>query len=390
MKLPAVCRNAFLLTGLFVLGLTSATAADWPRQVTDSRGVHTLESKPTRIVSTSVTLTGSLLAIDAPVIASGATTPNNRVADAQGFLRQWGDIAKQRKVARLYIGEPSAEAVAAQMPDLILISATGGDSALALYDQLSAIAPTLIINYDDKSWQELLTQLGTITGQEKQAAERIAAFDKQLAQVKQQMKLPPQPVNAIVYTAAAHTANLWTTDSAQGKLLHQLGFTLAALPDGLHTSKSQGKRHDIIQLGGENLATGLNGEGLFVFAGDQKDVDAIYANPLLAHLPSVKNKRVWALGVMCLVIFGWLSAVSSLLQYTLIQTQTPEGMLGRINGLWTAQNVTGDAIGAAILGGLGAIMTPVASASSSGFVLAVVGVILLAVLVELRRFRQNL
>ncbi|MWT63807.1 ABC transporter substrate-binding protein, partial [Escherichia coli] len=128
--------------------------------------------------------------------------------------------------------------------------------------------------------QELLTQLGTITGQETQAAERIAAFDKQLAQVKQQMKLPPQPVTALVYTAAAHTANLWTTDSAQGKLLHQLGFTLAALPDGLHTSKSQGKRHDIIQLGGENLATGLNGEGPFVFAGDQKDVDAIYANPL--------------------------------------------------------------------------------------------------------------
>ena len=28
-------------------------------------------------------------------------------------------------------------------------------------------------------------------------------------------------------------------------------------------------------------------------------------------------------------------------------------MLGRINGLWTAQNVTGDAIGAALLGGFG-------------------------------------
>ena len=296
MKFPAVFRNPLLLLSLFVLGLTSAAAADWPRQVTDSRGVHTLESKPTRIVSTSVTLTGSLLAIDAPIVASGATTPNNRVADGQGFLRQWGDMAKQRKVARLYIGEPSAEAVAAQMPDLILISATGGDSALALYDQLSAIAPTLIINYDDKSWQALLTQLGEITGHEKQAAERIAAFDKQLAQVKQQMTLPPQPVNAIVYTAAAHSANLWTAESAQGKLLHQLGFTLADLPAGLQTSTSQGKRHDIIQLGGENLATGLNGEGLFVFAGDEKDVAAIYANPLLAHLPSVKNKRVWALG----------------------------------------------------------------------------------------------
>lgn len=296
MKFSAVCRNALLFVGLFVLGVTSATAADWPRQVTDNRGIHLLESKPTRIVSTSVTLTGSLLAIDAPVVASGATTPNNRVADDQGFLRQWGEIAKQRKLARLYIGEPSAEAVAAQMPDLILVSATGGDSALALYDQLSAIAPTLVINYDDKSWQALLTQLGAITGQEKQAAARISEFDKQLAQVKQLMKLPPQPVNALVYTAAAHSANLWTADSAQGQLMQQLGFSLAPLPAGLHTSQSQGKRHDIIQLGGENLATGLNGESLFLFAGDQKDVDAIYANPLLAHLPAVKNKRVWAMG----------------------------------------------------------------------------------------------
>lgn len=46
---------------------------------------------------------------------------------------------------------------------------------------------------------------------------------------------------------------------------------------------------------------------------------------------------VWALGVICLALFGWLSAISSLLQYTMLQTQTPESMLGRINGLWTAQ-----------------------------------------------------
>ena len=181
MRLAPLYRNALLLTGLLLSGIAAVQAADWPRQITDSRGTHTLESQPQRIVSTSVTLTGSLLAIDAPVIASGATTPNNRVADDQGFLRQWSKVAKERKLQRLYIGEPSAEAVAAQMPDLILISATGGDSALALYDQLSTIAPTLIINYDDKSWQSLLTQLGEITGHEKQAAERIAQFDKQLA-----------------------------------------------------------------------------------------------------------------------------------------------------------------------------------------------------------------
>ncbi|MFR4488263.1 MAG: Fe2+-enterobactin ABC transporter substrate-binding protein [Escherichia coli] len=293
MRLAPLYRNALLLTGLLLSGIAAVQAADWPRQITDSRGTHTLESQPQRIVSTSVTLTGSLLAIDAPVIASGATTPNNRVADDQGFLRQWSKVAKERKLQRLYIGEPSAEAVATQMPDLILISATGGDSALALYDQLSTIAPTLIIT-DDKAGVPL-TQLGEITGHEKQAAERIAQFDKQLAAAKSKS----------ITAAAGHCHRLYRrctqcqsldAESAQGQMLEQLGFTLAKLPAGLNASQSQGKRHDIIQLGGENLAAGLNGESLFLFAGDQKDADAIYANPLLAHLPAVQNKQVYALG----------------------------------------------------------------------------------------------
>ncbi|MBF4810112.1 Fe2+-enterobactin ABC transporter substrate-binding protein, partial [Cronobacter muytjensii] len=206
-----------------------------------------------------------------------------------------GEVAKARHVGRLYIGEPNAEAVAAQMPDLILVSATGGDSALALYEQFSAIAPTLVINYDDKSWQQLLTQLGEITGHEKQAAARIAQFDKQLAQAKTHMALPPQPVSALVYNPAAHGANLWTADSAQGKLLGQLGFTLAP-PPATHGLTSMGKRHDIIQLGGETLAGGLNGETLLLFAGDEKDAAALMRDPLLAHLPAVQHKRVYALG----------------------------------------------------------------------------------------------
>ncbi|MCE0825090.1 enterobactin transporter EntS [Buttiauxella sp. A2-C2_NF] len=98
---------------------------------------------------------------------------------------------------------------------------------------------------------------------------------------------------------------------------------------------------------------------------------------------------VWGLGLACLALFGYLSAISSLLQYTLIQTLTPDGMLGRINGLWTAQNVTGDAIGAAILGGLTVAMTPVAAASASGLALTLCGIVLAMVLVQLRGYQQS-
>ncbi|EPT7033162.1 enterobactin transporter EntS [Cronobacter malonaticus] len=96
----------------------------------------------------------------------------------------------------------------------------------------------------------------------------------------------------------------------------------------------------------------------------------------------------WPLAFICLTLFGYLSGVSSLIQYQLIQTRTPDHMLGRINGLWTAQNVTGDAIGAAALGGMGAWLSPVSAASVGGIGLAIVTLALALLLAELRRLRQ--
>lgn len=287
---------AAIFVVLHLFSASAQAAENWPRQVQGANGTVTLEHAPQRIVSTSVTLTGSLLAIDAPVIASGATAPGSRVADAQGFFRQWGDVAKQRGVKRLYIGEPSAEAVAAEAPDLIIVSATGNDSAIKLADQLSAIAPTLVVNYDDKSWQQLVTLLGQATGHEAQAAARVKAFDDREAALKQKLKLPPQPVSAMVWNGDGRAVNLWTGDSAQGKLLQQLGFTLATPPTSLQRGHSMGQRKDIIQLAGENLASGLNGNSYLLFAADEKTAQSVLNNPFLAQTAAVQQKQVYALG----------------------------------------------------------------------------------------------
>lgn len=301
--MPAQRHCPSLRTGLCMLAVCLALLANtvhadatWPRTVTSEQGSVVLNHAPTRIVSTSVTLTGALLAIDAPVIASGATTPNNRVADDQGFLLQWGAIAKARRVQRLYIGEANAEAVAGQAPDLILISATGGDSALALYEQLSSIAPTLVVNYDDKSWQQLATLLGQVTGHEAQADRLFEAFAKRQAQLRNNLVLPPQPVSAFVYNPAARQANIWTAASPQGQLLEQLGFTLAELAPALAHSQSMGKRKDIIQAGGERMAEALTGQTFLMFSAEPGETQALLSNTLLAHLSAIQNQRVYALG----------------------------------------------------------------------------------------------
>lgn len=277
---------------------TSSTAAHdgWPRTVQTLKGPLTLQHPPQRIVSTSVTITGTLLAIDAPVIGSGATSRNSTVSDDQGFFIQWGQEARARNVQPLYITEPNAEAIAAASPDLIIIAATGGDSALKLYDQLSAIAPTLVIDYGDKSWQQLAEQLGVATGREKEAHDVVDRFEQRVQAIKQAITLPPQPVSALVYYEDGRGVNIWTRASAQGQLLSELGFQLADLPPNLPTETSQGKRRDIVQISGENMADSLNGKSLLLFSADEKTVGNLMNNPFLRHIEPVVQQHVWAMG----------------------------------------------------------------------------------------------
>ena len=93
----------------------------------------------------------------------------------------------------------------------------------------------------------------------------------------------------------------------------------------------------------------------------------------------------YGMALLCLAIFGYLSAINSLLQYGLIQRLTPDAYLGRVNGLWTAQNVTGDALGALLLGAMGSVMLPVTSSASFGLGAAIVGVVLAFSLGALRQ-----
>ncbi len=70
--------------------------------------------------------------------------------------------------------------------------------------------------------------------------------------------------------------------------------------------------------------------------------------------------------LFCLVCYGYLNAFASLLQFTMIQGNTPDHLLGRINSLVTAQDVTGDSLGALGLGLVARIISPISAALSLG------------------------
>lgn len=274
----------------------TTTSQGWPRTLQTPSGPLTLKAPPQRIVSTSVTLTGALLSIDAPVIASASVRHTGGVSDQQGFFSQWGAIARARGVKALYQGEVNADAVLAMQPDLIVVAATGGDSALKAKAILSTIAPVLVVNYDDRRWQDVATLLGTATGHEQRAAELSQQFARDIRALRQQAVLPAQPVTAMVYNDDGSGANIWTPESAQGRLLQEIGLQLAPLPASLRQQTVALGRRDIIPVSGERFAEALQGHDLLLFATDDHSVGQLLANPLLTNLPAVQARRVYALG----------------------------------------------------------------------------------------------
>ena len=57
-------------------------------------------------------------------------------------------------------------------------------------------------------------------------------------------------------------------------------------------------------------------------------------------------------------MLGYFGSIASLLQFTLVQGNTPDHLLGRVNSLWNAQDVVGDGLGALGLGALARALAP--------------------------------
>ncbi|MEV7013862.1 Fe2+-enterobactin ABC transporter substrate-binding protein [Streptosporangium sp. NPDC051022] len=271
-------------------------AQEQTRVVQHDAGSSTVPASPKRIVSVSVTLTGHLLALDAPVVASQATPPSP-IVDGNGFFTQWADVAVKRGVQVAYQGfEPALEKVAALKPDLIVGSGSGADDSSKVYDQLSKIAPTLIYRYDQLSWQELTAKLGTALGLD--ASKVVGTYDARVAEVKAKIKPPAQ--EAVLLRVNPTEIPIFTPVSAQGRLLASLGLKVRELPAGMEGGAVQdegGARSDIVPIATENITRAIGDGSLFFVSHEPAEIEATQAKPLWKDLPAVKDKRVYDLGL---------------------------------------------------------------------------------------------
>jgi len=285
---------ACLLSWPIAFATSAAGAEAWPRTIVHVAGTTALAAKPTQIVSTSPSLTGILLAIDAPLVASAATTRSS-ITDDSGFFSQWADVARERKVEVLYPNLSfDIEAIIGAAPDLVIGSSTGADSILQYAPQLTAQnLPVVIVDYSNRSWQEVARELGKATGLEDKAEAAIMSFDRHIAKVAGTIPSQKGTATIIGYNLAG-SYSISKPQSAQGQLLTALGITVIGLPDSMRSKVLRSSDFDFISH--ENLSAAATADTLYLLNATENEVKTFMRDPSLANLPAVKAKRVFALG----------------------------------------------------------------------------------------------
>ncbi len=271
-----------------------AQEAGWPRTVTHEAGELTLPARPVRIVSTSPGLTGILLAIDAPLVASAATTPSS-MTDDKGFFSQWAGVADEHGVEILYRNlNFDIEAVIGWEPDLLIVSASGADSVLQHVSELQAQGlPAFVVNYSNQSWQDMAVKLGAITGLELQAAAAVERFDAHAGEVAASLGKEKGSASIVGYNIGA-SYSVGRPESPHARLLASLGFDVQGIPPQMAPEVT--RRSDFDFISRENLSAAITGDTVFLLRGTDADVEAFLADPVLANLPAVRNGRVYPLG----------------------------------------------------------------------------------------------
>lgn len=267
-----------------------ALAAEmWPRSFTNVDGSKTeIAEKPKRILSTSVTLTGTLLAINAPVVASGSA------ANGQ-FFAQWAQVAEERKVENAWpAGKVDLEAVYATEPDLIIVTASGAGSTKDQIEAFRQVAPTILVDDGALSWQELATELGNAAGLENEAAASIADFDAYVAAARAKIKVPAGKANIISFNGAGQSNPIGRPSGPHAALLAALGFDIENPDPAWHTQAAS--RDDFVWADYERLVD-LKAEITFLLRVDDSKAAAFRNDPVLANLPSVKSGQVYGLGI---------------------------------------------------------------------------------------------
>lgn len=268
-------RRVFLAATLIAVATSSASFA---RDITHAMGVTDVPDNPQRIVVLTNEGTEALLAV--------GVTPVGAVRSWLGD--PWYDHIAADMADVTVVGEESAvnlEAIAALEPDLILGNKTRQEK---IYDQLSAIAPTVMSERLRGDWKINMALYTDAAGKGAEGEAALAAFDARAAKIAEAAGPALEEEISLGRFMAALT-RIYYKDTFAGLILDQIGFARPAVQDKPEFADDVGKER----------IPDFNGDRLFYFVyetGDgaaQQQANDWTSDPLWKELPVVKAGKAY-------------------------------------------------------------------------------------------------
>ncbi|MEK4246348.1 iron-siderophore ABC transporter substrate-binding protein [Psychrobacillus sp. FSL K6-2684] len=189
--------------------------------------------------------------------------------------------------------EVNLEKIAALKPDLIIGTKVRQE---AVYDQLSAIAPTVFSDTLRGDWKENFKLYAKALNLEEKGNEVLSQFDAHLDEVKQSLGDKTDQEISIVRFMAGQS-RIYYTDSFSGVIFEELGFKRASQQTELFTADN--KLGNLAIEVGKEVIPKMDGDVLFYFTyapqGDKAALDTAKEwtnDPLWKNLNAVKSGNV--------------------------------------------------------------------------------------------------
>ncbi len=205
-----------LLIPLLTLALSAVSGAALAGNVQHAMGRTTTPDNPQRIVVLTTEGTEAVLALGIkPVGAANGRAVNARGSVWYAHVADWLDGVEP-------LGEERAvnlEQIAALEPDLILGNRQRHEG---VYDQLSAIAPTVLSNRLRGDWRKNFELYAEALGKKDEGAAVLAAFDKRVAELSDALGAQKDETLSVIRFMPGQI-RIYQRDSFSGDVLARLG-----------------------------------------------------------------------------------------------------------------------------------------------------------------------
>ena len=285
-----------LLASTLLAGLIAAPAS--AREITHAMGVTEVPDNPQRVVVLTNEGTEALLAIGVKPV--GAVESWNGSPWYDYLMPMMGDATLLGAE-----GAVNLELIAALEPDLILGSKVRQE---AVYQQLSAIAPTVMTETLGGVWQDNLAVYADAVGKTAEADQALAAFGERIEAIHAALGDAVEEEISLVRISPART-RMYLKDSFCGDIIEAIGFARPAAQDKDAFAEDLTKER-IPELAADRIF--YFSPGVDDAEGEANLADWL-ADPLWQNLEAVKADRAYRVDDSVWIAGGGIYAANALL-----------------------------------------------------------------------------